>query len=174
MHISHPTYWPEFYTATIVHWKHILADEQIKFLIIESLQFLVNAGKIELNAFVIMSNHIHLIWQALGDSSPEEIRSSFMKYTARKIKEKLAEISPYLIDELKVNKYDRQYQIWKREALSVELFTQKVFFQKLDYLHENPVRAGLCKYPEDYHYSSARFYCDGIDEFNMLTHYLGK
>ena len=61
----------------------------------------------------------------------------------------------------------------EREALGIELFTPAVFDQKLDYIHENPVKAGLCKYPEEYHYSSALFYHNGVDKFNMLTHSRG-
>ena len=45
--------------------------------------------------------------------------------------------------------------------------------QKLEYIHDNPVRAGLVKEQEGYCYSSAKFYCDGIDEFNFLTRYWG-
>ena len=74
--------------------------------------------------------------------------------------------------EFKVNKYDREYQIWKREPLSIELRTPDVFDQKLNYIHDNPVRAGLCTYPEDYYYSSAKYYQDGgTDCFGILTHY---
>ena len=78
------------------------------------------------------------------------------------------------MEELKVNKYDRTYQIWKREPLSIELFTEKTFLQKLEYIHENAVAAGLGKFAEDYKYSSAKFYIKGIDEFNMITHYRGN
>ena len=65
---------------------------------------------------------------------------------------------------------DRSYHIWKRRPFSFELFTDDVFNQKLDYIHYNPVSAGLCVLPEEYIYSSARFYFDGMDEWNMLTH----
>jgi putative transposase len=65
---------------------------------------------------------------------------------------------------------DRNYHFWKRRPLSIDLFTNYVIFQKLDYIHNNPVNAGLCKYPEQYEFSSARFYVDGIDSWNMLTH----
>ena len=47
-----------------------------------------------------------------------------------------------------------------------------VLEQKLDYIHNNPVKAGLCSLQEDYKYSSARFYLNNIDEFNILTHYM--
>ena len=79
-----------------------------------------------------------------------------------------------LLDGFLVNKADRKYQIWKRRPLSVELRTPTVFDQKLEYIHYNPVKAGLCTNPEDYYYSSARFYHDGTDDFGILTHYSGR
>ena len=78
-----------------------------------------------------------------------------------------------MLEQYKVNKVDRDFQFWKRESLSIELFTPAVFYQKLDYIHNNPVRAGLCNYAEEYYYSSAKFYKDGIDNFGMMTHYAG-
>ena len=142
-------------------------------IITSSLQYLVNENRIELNAFVIMSNHIHLIWQALMGCNPQQIQLSFMKYTAQQIKLELKKDDPALLEKCKVNKADRAYQIWEREPLGIELFTPAVFNQKLEYIHQNPVKAGLCKYPEDYFYSSATFYEKGIDHFSMLTHYMG-
>ncbi|GAB2808283.1 hypothetical protein [Ferruginibacter profundus] len=65
------------------------------------------------------------------------------------------------------------YQFWKRESLSIELRTHAVYMQKLEYIHYNPVKAGLCIHPEEYYYSSAKFYFNGADDFGMLTHYLG-
>jgi len=72
-----------------------------------------------------------------------------------------------------VNVKDRKYQFWERNPLSVDLYTQDVFMQKLEYIRWNPVKAGLCKYPEDYKYSSAGFYLTGIDDFGFLTHLNG-
>jgi hypothetical protein len=48
-----------------------------------------------------------------------------------------------------------------------------MFKQKLEYMHYNPVTAGLCNVPEDYYYSSAKFYFDGTNSFGMLKHYSG-
>ncbi len=62
---------------------------------------------------------------------------------------------------------DRDYQFWERNSLSIELRSAKVFIQKLEYLHNNPVKAGLCINPGDYYYSSARFYETGIDDFSL-------
>ena len=95
-----------------------------------------------------------------------------MRYTAQQMKKELIVSNPEFLEEFKVNKHDRAYQLWKREALSVELFTPAVFYQKLEYIHNNPVRAGICNFPEEYYFSSASFYATGVDKFGMLSHYL--
>ncbi len=171
MKTAYPILWPQFYTATIYQWKHLFLPDTNKDIIINSLYFLVNEKRITLNAFVIMSNHIHLIWQALAGNEYDGIKNSFMKCTAQRLKHTLEIESPDALAQFKVNKYDREYQLWKRRPLSVELFTPEVFDQKLNYIHYNPVRAGLCKYPEEYHYSSAKFYQTGVDDFGLLSHY---
>jgi putative transposase len=134
----------------------------------------VNEKRIELNAFVIMNNHIHLIWQALPGFTASSVQASFMKYTAQQIKRSLIKNKSNMLDTFKVNKYDREYQIWKREPLSIELLNESMLKQKLEYIHYNPVRAGLCNVAEDYYYSSARFYYDGTNSFGMLKHYSGN
>lgn len=164
----------QFFTATIYEWNHLLSNDNHKDTIVESLKFLVTDNKIELNAFVIMSNHIHLIWQPLFGFASSDIQASFMKFTARQLKRSLIKNDIEALTGFKVNKYDRAYQIWKREPLSIELISEDLFKQKLEYIHCNPVKAGLCKVPEDYYYSSARFYQDGTNNFGLLKHYSGN
>jgi putative transposase len=72
--------------------------------------------------------------------------------------------------ETRTKTEDRTYQFWKRNSLSIELRSTTIFNQKLEYIHNNPVKAGLCINPEDYYYSPAKFYATGIDDFGMLTH----
>jgi len=134
---------------------------------------MVTQKRIELNAFVIMNNHFHLIWQPLAGQTLHSIQLSFMKFTAQQLKFAYMDDTNEMIEHCRVNKIDRTYQIWKREPLSIELSSEKVFLQKLDYIHYNPVKAGICNYPEDYHFSSALFYEKGIDHFGMITHYMG-
>jgi len=172
--MKYPTIWPQFFTATIQNWKQLLKDDGYKDIIIECLKFLVKEQRIELNAFVVMSSHVHIIWQPLQQFTLTQIQSSFMTQTAKAIKKKLALENPDVLEQLHVNKYDRTYQIWKREPLSIELFTEKAFLQKLEYIHENPVAAGLVNLAEEYKYSSAKFYLEGIDEFGIITHYSGN
>ena len=111
---EYPVYCPQFFTASIYERKHLLADDRHKDIIIESLQFLVTKKRIELNSFVIMSNHIHLIWQPLLDFTPSSIQASFMKYTAKQLKNSLMKNDERTLADFKVNKYDRDYQLWKK------------------------------------------------------------
>ena len=168
MENSYPL-WPVFFTATINNWKPLLRDDHFKKIIISSLQYLTNHKKVRLFAFVIMNNHIHVIWQSLTNQTCKKQQHSFMKYTAQQMKFELIKTNKSFLEEFRVDKKDRTYQFWKRDALSVELFTNKVFMQKLEYIHKNPVKAGLCYYPEDYKYSSASYYYQGIDRFGLLA-----
>ena len=162
-----------FFTASIYNWLPLLHEDKFKNIIASSLQFLVQQKRIELNAFVIMDNHIYLIWQPLPGHTLQSIQLSFMKFTAQQIKFAFIDSNNVLIEQCRVNKADRLSQIWKREPLSIELSSKAVFIQQLEYIHYNPVSAGLCKFPEEYHYSSAPYYDQAVDHFQMLTHYLG-
>jgi REP element-mobilizing transposase RayT len=161
MNVNFPIESSQFFTATIYEWNHLLANDNHKNIIVDSLNFLVTNNRIELNAFVIMSNHIHLIWQPLSGFISSGIQASFMKFTAQQLKRALIKNDVEALSAFKINKYDIEYQIWKREPLSIELISEDLFKQKLEYIHYNPVKAGLCGVPEEYYYSSARFYEDG-------------
>ena len=76
-----------------------------------------------------------------------------------------------VLEKFRVKASDRTYQIWERNALSVSLWNQAVFKQKLDYIHNIPVVAGLCKFPKEYKYSSAAFYEKEISEWDFITQY---
>ena len=192
MEIELPDTWPQFYTATIAEWRPLLELDKYKDIIIESFWFLVQTKRVILYGFVIMKNHVHVIWQAtkqireisIADKKIiskaglesvkhplQKVQDSFLKFTAQQIKFDLIKNHPNILALYKVNGYDRNYNFWKRRSLGIELFTPAVFKQKLDYIHRNPVKAGLCSSPEEYYYSSAGFYTSCIDRFNMLTRY---
>ena len=64
------------------------------------------------------------VWQALPGFTPSGVQASFMKYTAQQIKRSLIKNKPDMLETFKVNKYDREYQIWKRESLGIELLNE--------------------------------------------------
>ena len=166
--------YPQFFTATILEWKHLLANDAFKDIIISSLQFLVNDGRVIIYGFVIMPNHIHLIWQIQDKHQKSGVQQSFLKYTAQQIKLTMISTGNREVENYKVKASDRQYQFWERNPLTVDLWSRSVFLQKLNYMHNNPTQAHwkLCQYPEEYKYSSAKFYEKGIDEFGFLSHYI--
>jgi putative transposase len=164
---------PYFFTATCLEWKHLLADDHMKEIVIDSLRFLSRQGRVNVFAFCIMANHIHLIWQMLGNYKKANVQRDFLKYTGQQILNRLRQDQSPLTDELFVGAKDRKYQVWERNALSLSLESDHFFFQKLEHIHQNPVAAGICPHAEDYSYSSARFYFKNASNFDFLVHYNG-
>jgi len=122
-------------------------------------------------AFVIMDNHIHIIWQRKNDEERAKLQNSLLRNTAQKFKKDLVENHPQVLLNYKVNAKDRTYQFWERNSLSIDLISPTVFKQKLDYIHNNPFKAKLCNFPEEYYFSSASIYYYGKTDFKFLTRY---
>ena len=120
-----------------------------------------------------MDTHIHLIWQVKGKWLSSQIRRDFFKYTAQQFKKLLEQKYLRALRIFKATQQDRIHQFWERHTLCVEVFTPSVLAQKVDYIHNNPVKAGLCTYPEEYVYSSAKYDLIAIDTFNFLSYYNG-
>jgi REP element-mobilizing transposase RayT len=133
---------------------------------------LVNDKRCKIFGFVIMPNHIHLLWQIAENRNREDVQRDFLKFTAQQFKFELKKTNPDFLEEFRVDAKDREYQIWERNPLSVDIWTDEVMWQKLEYIHNNPVQEKwkLAALPEDYPYSSARFYFDRTERFDFLTH----
>lgn len=114
MNTTYAEEWPQFYTATILHWQHLLKDDKCKDIIIESLQFLTKQKRITLYGFapiaIGVSNHIHLLWQPMAGHTISSVQSSFMKYTAHQFKRYLQKTDAAMLENYKVDKHDREYQ----------------------------------------------------------------
>jgi putative transposase len=167
---------PSFLTAVCYDFKMLLKEEKYKLIVINSLKYLVESGEIIIYGYVIMDNHtggvpLHIIWQAIGTKTNEQIQRSLLKFTADEIKKELKMTNEQFLTEFLVNKKDRNYQFWKRDSLQVDLYSEKFFRQKLEYVHMNPVRAGLCALPEEYLFSSAAFYEIGVDRWGIMNEY---
>ena len=162
----------EFFTATCLNWQPLLQEESRKEVIIKSLKFLVDDNRIWLYAFVIMPNHIHLLWRKQESWRNKSVQQMFLKYTAQQIKfqmidnKRFSELSSYVSTQ-----GDRNYHFWERRPFKATMYNRQVASQKVDYIHQNPIKAGLCEMPEDYKYSSYEFYEFNIDRWDMLTYY---
>lgn len=116
-----------------------------------------------------MPNHIHLIWRQNKMNGRETPFGSLLKHTAHRLLNELKRNGN--ASKYKVDASNKQYKIWKRDSLAVELYSREVAMQKIDYIHANPV-SGVWKLGKDdldYFYSSARYYESGIDDFGFLN-----
>lgn len=163
-----------FWTDTIKDWKPLLKNDTLKKIIIQSWQTLVQRKKIVVYGFVIMPNHLHVMWEMIAKNGKEMPYASFNKFTAHQFLDYIRMEQPSLEVQYKVqNDAELLHRFWQRDALAINLNTPANAEQKLEYIHLNPLqeRWSLANKPEDYRWSSAKFYETGIDEFNFLTHY---
>lgn len=118
----------------------------------------------EIYAWCIMSNHVHLIFSSIKNEKPELILGSFKRFTSKviaaAIKENLQESrKDWLLKQFeeagKKSSNVKQYQLWRHDNKPIELWSNKVIDQKLNYIHNNPVEEGLVFKAEQYVYSSA-------------------
>jgi len=132
-------------------------------IITHALEFYINNHKLKLHAYVIMPNHIHLI---VSGEKLSRVIQSFKMWTAKKILEELkVDKNNRLLNQFKhykkSYKIKSNYQVWQEGSHPQLIGKNEVLVQKIDYIHYNPVRAGLVEFPEDWKYSSAAFYDDG-------------
>lgn len=159
-----------FWTATINNWQRLLLKDQYKNIIINSLNYLSELEKIDVFGFVIMPNHIHLIWRINEMNGKETTQGSFLKYTAHEFKKMLKTDTDNSLSSYAVDAQNKAYEFWKRDSLAIHLFSKEMAYQKLDYIHYNPCTEywQLAKEPNDYLFSSAKYYETGIKNFRFL------
>jgi putative transposase len=162
-----------FFTATILSWKKLLAPDKYKEIIINSLRFLVQEKRILVYGFVLMPNHIHILWKMQEPHLRENVQRDFLKFTAQQIKIDLKKNHLAVLAEFKSTQNDRHYQIWERNPLSIYCYSLEMVQQKLNYIHQNPVQPkwNLAELPENYYYSSASYYFCNQSDFEFITNY---
>ncbi len=151
---------PHFLTCTIVNWLPIFTNPNRVAIVLDSLDFLQSQQRLHLHGYVIMENHLHLI--ASGENLSKEI-GCFKSYTARSIIDRLMENHNYaLLKQLKEHKQpyrtDQEHQLWQEGSHPQAILNAAMFNQKLDYIHNNPVRRGYVDDPTHWRYSSCRNY----------------
>ncbi len=165
-----------FWTDTIKDWKKLLIQDKYKELIINQLQWLKSRNKILVYGYVIMPNHLHIIWEMLAKNGKEMPHASFNKWTSSNFLKDVRANHPKVIPLFKKITSERNHRFWQRDPLAVLMDSKDKVEQKLEYIHLNPLQEkwNLVEFPEDYRWSSARFYETGEDEFGILTHYMDR
>jgi REP element-mobilizing transposase RayT len=159
---------PHFCTITVHEWLPVFIDRRYIDPLIESLTFCRKHKGLQLHAFVVMPNHIHLIVSTTGDL--QHVMRDYKRFTSRSIHERLKEdgratLLAWLEHAAEPARRRRgEFSFWQSSFHPQAIYTEAVFEQKLSYLHENPVRKALVSHPEDWWFSSASNYaeCDQV------------
>jgi len=156
-----------FVTFATVGWVDVFTRPIYRDILIDSLKYCQLNKGLEIYTYCIMSNHIHMIIGRHGKYNLEEILRDFKKFTSVKILKLITENSEESRKEwmLKIfsdagrsNSNNRNYQFWQQQNHPIELSDNKMMDQKLEYIHNNPVQAGIVLSPEEYLFSSAKNY----------------
>ncbi|TAE45957.1 MAG: transposase [Bacteroidetes bacterium] len=165
-----------FVTLTVNDWTDVFIRKQYKDILLDSLRFCQAEKGLVICAYVVMSSHVHLAVAASGSLTLSDILRDFKKFTSRRILQEIQtggyESRKEWIMERFVcrdnEKADSQlHQFWKPDNHPIALFTQPVIAQKIDYIHENPVKEGWVERAEHYLYSSASNYATGSGLLNV-------
>ncbi len=165
-----------FITATVVDWIDIFSRQIYRDCLINSLSYCIKNKGMILYGYVIMTNHIHLIVQSEQGELSNLLRD-FKKFTATGILD-LLQISPesrkeWILERLHKSTYshsrNKNYQVWQFGNHAEEIYTEKFLWSKLDYIHLNPVRAGIVTRASDFVYSSASNYVNGNGVLKEIT-----
>jgi len=154
------TNYPYFVTCTILHWIPIFTRPEIVGMIVESLKYLQKEAGLKIYAFVILENHLHLIVQSENVSND---MARFKSFTARGIinELKLKNVKT-ILDQLKfykkAHKDDRDYQLWQEGMQPKQIHSVDMMKDRINYIHNNPVKRGYVDEPKHWRYSSARIY----------------
>jgi REP element-mobilizing transposase RayT len=159
---------PHFLTFTVTDWVDVFTRKIYKDLVIESLQFCQDNKGLDMYAYVIMSNHIHLIiGSKLGKLSElvRDLKSYLAKIIINKIQEGPESRSDWMLKRFEFaarsNSRNSGYQFWRYGNHPEEVFSEKFLWTKVNYIHMNPVRAGIVSKASEYLYSSASNYVHG-------------
>jgi putative transposase len=145
---------------TVVDWLPIFANRETAEIILDSLRYLQEERHATLYAYVLIENHLHGIVQS--DDLSKAIQA-FKSYTARAIIDSFTERkNGDMLMKLRQNKLHHKtesvYQLWQEGSHPEEITTDEMMHQKIDYIHNNPVRRGYVDEASDWRYSSARNY----------------
>jgi REP element-mobilizing transposase RayT len=136
-----------FITITVIDWVDLFTRPTLKHVIVDSLKYCIKNKGLEINAFVLMPSHMHLIVKSNGKHKLETIIRDFKKYTSKEIIKTIKEY-PESRREWLLNKFSYaanrinkgvNYKVWKDGFHPVELSTTEMIEQRLNYIHNNPV-----------------------------------
>lgn len=152
-----------FCTSTIVDWYPIFTNQETFDIIVQSLAYCQNNKGLQIHGYVIMLNHIHLLLSAKNQASISSIMRDFKRYTSVKLRENITYSNNDATDLFRSAANDtksQDYKVWQEGFYPIAIESERFFKQKLNYIHDNPVRKGYIPDPIHWLYSSARNYAN--------------
>lgn len=151
-----------FVTTTVVGYKQIFSNDTYCGILIQNLDHYRTVKNVALLGYVLMPEHLHAILLPRGEQTTSDFMRDFKKYVSKQVVRKLAEDGredlrcSFVVPVEKSTK--RSHQFWMDEFWDENVYSEWFFKQKLDYIHNNPVKRGLVNSPDEYRYSSFRNY----------------
>ncbi len=162
----HATY---FVTFAVVEWVDVFTRNNYRKIVVDSIIYCINNKGLFVHGWVLMTNHVHLLI-SLAEDSPvtlSDIMRDMKKYTAmhliKNIKENPQESRKDWMLAIfekagKYNSNNTNYQFWKQDNHPIILNENDRYSKALEYIHQNPVTAGLVDNPTSFPWSSAKDY----------------
>jgi REP element-mobilizing transposase RayT len=160
-----------FVSFAVQGWVDIFTRNEYKDIVIDCLAYCQKNKGLELFAWCIMTNHVHLIIRAQEGFLLQDILRDFKRFTSNKILKEIKENpresrKEWLLEQFKTRD---GFCFWGTDNHPIELWSNNVIDQKLDYLHQNPVEEGIVFRAEDYRYSSAYDYAGGKGLLDIIV-----
>lgn len=155
-----------FVSFAVVYWIDLFIREEYKSIVLDSWKYCITNKGMELYGCCIMTSHIHMIIGSHADKL-ERIMQNMKRHTSEKLRASIKNHSSesrrewlFMLMEKagKSNSNNIDFQLWQQNNHPIELNGPQIAWQKLNYIHNNPVLAQIVEKPEDYLYSSARSY----------------
>ena len=153
-----------FTTSTVIDWVDIFSRPAYRHIVVESLDYCQKQKGLRIYAWVLMTNHLHMVVSTEREQTVGDILRDFKKFTNKKIL-KVLETDEHesrhvwMLDRFRFSgANDRRitnYRFWQEGNHIEEIYTQEFLLQKINYIHQNPVRAEIVTRAEDFLYSSA-------------------
>ena len=155
-----------FLTFTVTDWVDVFTRRNYRDIIAESLAYCRKNKGLQLFAWCLMTNHIHMVCTTDPPFKISDFMRDFKKFTAKSVLFDIQSLPESRKDWMLyrfefAGKFDNRigkYRFWQDKSHPIELTTTEMIEQKINYIHENPVKTGLVSDAEDYLYSSARNY----------------
>lgn len=157
-----------FVSFAVVGWIDLFIRDEYRQILLDSWNYCMTKKGLEIYAWVIMTSHVHMIVGTHGDNL-EDIFRDMKRHTSKQLRQAIVGnpkesrrewMIAYMKATGKKNKHNAGFQLWRQDNHPIELTNPEMTRQKLEYIHYNPVEAGLVDYPEEWKYSSARDYYD--------------